>query len=132
MNESKIVLTPLREAVATLKEVMAKPLTDDVIRDAAIKRFEYCFELAWKMMKRVLESKYQMLEVDRLTTKDLFRQAQEVGLIADPEAWFGYLDARNRTAHEYSEQAAKAVYAAAARFLPDAESLLAELGKRYG
>lgn len=132
MKETKLILKPYHDAVATLEEVLLKQSSDKIIRDAAIKRFEYCFELAWKLMKRILETDYNMMEADRLTKKDLFRQAQEVGLIIDPAAWFDYLDARNRTTHEYSEVAADAVYAAAKRFLPDAKKFLAELEKRYG
>ncbi len=29
------------------KEVLQKP-KDDIVRDSAIKRFELCFEIAWK------------------------------------------------------------------------------------
>lgn len=132
MKEKKLILKPYRDAVSTLGEVLSKRPADDIIRDATIQRFEYCFELAWKLMKRILETDYNMVEADRMTKKDLFRQAQEVGLITDPAAWFGYLDARNRTTHEYSEVAAKAVYASAKRFLPDAKKFLLEIEKRYG
>lgn len=132
MEETRLILRPYRDAVATLEEVLLKPLSDRIIRDAAIKRFEYCFELAWKLMKRVLEMDYALTDADRLTKKDLFRQAQEVGLMSDAAAWFDYLDARNRTTHEYSEVAADAVYAAAKQFLPAAKQFLAELEKRYG
>jgi nucleotidyltransferase substrate binding protein (TIGR01987 family) len=131
MKDTKLILTPFRDAVLTLEEVLLKQPTDDVVRDASIKRFEYSFELAWKLMKRVLEVDYNQAETDMLTKKDLFRQAHEIGLITDPQAWFKYLDARNRTAHEYSETAANAVYASAKRFLPDAKKLLVELEKRY-
>jgi len=132
MFERKIIIEPLRDAVASLAEALARPQEDDVVRDAVVKRFEYTFELAWKLMRRILETEYDLSESDRLTKKDLFRQAQEVGLISSPEVWFEYLTARNRTSHEYSEDAAEEVSEAAGKFLPDAQALLAELGKRYG
>ncbi len=40
-------LTP---AIARLSEVLAEP-ENDVSRDAAIQRFEFCFELAWKAIQ---------------------------------------------------------------------------------
>jgi nucleotidyltransferase substrate binding protein (TIGR01987 family) len=131
MSEQKIIIEPLRDAVASLAEALARSQEDDVVRDAVVKRFEYTFELAWKLMRRILETEYDLSESDRLTKKDLFRQAHEVGLITKPEAWFDYLVARNRTSHEYSEDAAEEVCEAAKRFLPDAQTLLVELDKRY-
>jgi nucleotidyltransferase substrate binding protein (TIGR01987 family) len=66
----------------------------------AAQAFEFCYELCWKMMKRVLE-------VQGLTAgspKDAFRKAVHVELIDDPEIWFGFLDARNLTVHTYNEE----------------------------
>lgn len=65
----------------------------------ATQAFEYCYELAWKLMKRVLED--QGLKSG--SPKDSFRKAFEIGLIADPEAWFDFQDARNLTVHTYNE-----------------------------
>ena len=36
--------------------------TDDMYLDATIQRFEFCFELAWKLMKTVLE--YEGIDVN--------------------------------------------------------------------
>jgi len=40
----------LNVAIARLREVLKQPETD-VSRDAAIQRFEFCFELAWKAIQ---------------------------------------------------------------------------------
>lgn len=40
----------LTSAITRLREVLAQP-EDDVTRDAAIQRFEFCFELAWKAIQ---------------------------------------------------------------------------------
>ena len=52
-------MTPRREAltaaIARLREVLQAPETD-VSRDAAIQRFEFCFELAWKSILRTSAS----------------------------------------------------------------------------
>jgi hypothetical protein len=40
----------LAAALARLRQVLEAPETD-VTRDAAIQRFEFCFELAWKFIQ---------------------------------------------------------------------------------
>ena len=50
-------LTALRNALASLERglVRYRPAQqDEELRDACIQRFEYCFELSWKMVKRSL------------------------------------------------------------------------------
>lgn len=71
------------------------PLPDDhaekvVLRDGVILRFEFTYELSWKMLKRFLEE-YGLERPDRLSNRDLFRVGYEQGLIEDPEKWFLYL-----------------------------------------
>ena len=51
-------LTSLRNALSSLERglVRYRPAQqDEELRDACIQRFEYCFELSWKMVKRRLE-----------------------------------------------------------------------------
>ncbi len=125
-----LVLTPFRKALSSLDQVLALP-KDDVVRDATIQRFEYTFELAWKMIKRHL-AWIGDFEVESLSRRDLFREAARSGLIGDAEAWFDYSDARNRTSHTYNERVAEETYAFAAQFAPDARRLLESLEEQHG
>ncbi|MHB9028629.1 MAG: nucleotidyltransferase substrate binding protein [Candidatus Latescibacterota bacterium] len=94
-----------------------------VLRDGVIQRFEFTFELSWKMLKRFLEM-YGLERVDSLISKELFRAGFEQGLIDDPERWFHYIRMRNQTSHAYNEQKAREVFEAAKEFLPDVKHLL--------
>jgi hypothetical protein len=49
----KLKLKDFNKALLTLEEAVKKR-KNKFIRDAAIKRFEYCFELAWKTAKLFL------------------------------------------------------------------------------
>lgn len=130
MSENeKLILTPFQKALESLEAVLAVP-KDDIVRDATIQRFEYTYELAWKMTKRHLE--WAGTEADSLTRKSLFREAARIGLIADAEPWFDYNEARNLTSHTYDEVRAEEVYEMARRFAVDARRLLAVLKQHHG
>ncbi|MGH6625927.1 MAG: nucleotidyltransferase substrate binding protein [Burkholderiaceae bacterium] len=130
----KLDLSPLRNALASLERGLVRrrqDLADEEIRDACIQRFEYCFELSWKMLKRQIESELDnTAEVDSYSRRTLFRVAAERGLIASPEPWFVYLVQRNRTSHTYDTRVALEVAAVLDEFAVDAQSLLATLEAR--
>jgi len=102
-----------------------------VIRAGVIQNFEFTYELCWKFMQRWLKENQPGQDVDFPRSRnDLFRMAASVGLIADPQAWFDYGDARNLTAHTYSEDKAETVFAAAKKFLADARYFRERLEQR--
>ena len=104
---------------------------DEELRDAVIQRFEYTYELCWKMLKRQLEEESpHPSAVDALSFRDLLREGAEKGMIRCVEDWFIYREQRNITAHTYDENKAISVYNTALNFLPDARDLLNELEKR--
>ena len=124
-------LTALRNALASLERglVRYRPAQqDEELRDACIQRFEYCFELSWKMVKRRLELDISnSAEVDGYSKRTLFRVAAERGLVANPEAWFVYLVQRNKTSHTYDAKVASEVAAVIEDFSRDAQALLEQL-----
>ena len=124
-------LTALRNALSSLERglVRYRPAQkDEELRDACIQRFEYCFELSWKMVKRRLELDIlNSAEVDGYSKRTLFRVAAERGLVANPEAWFVYLVQRNKTSHTYDAKVASEVAAVIEDFSRDARALLEQL-----
>ena len=124
-----IILSPLQKALASLQAALAQP-KNEFVRDAAIQRFEYTYELAWKMLKRHLDESEGAAAVDPLSRKDLFRLGGERGIVENVEAWLAYHRARNETSHTYDENKAEQVYEVARQFAGDAEKLLRELERR--
>jgi nucleotidyltransferase substrate binding protein (TIGR01987 family) len=121
-----LVITHLQRAADSLARALEQPL-NEFTRDAAIQRFEYTFELSWKMIRRCLVQELGFSESPGMTRRELFRLAADQKLIQDPEAWFQFQEDRNRTAHMYSENIAKQVHATATQFLPEARFLLKAL-----
>jgi len=134
-------LGSLRDAVSALRAAVEESSSDlfmcslterqaKVMKAGVIQSFEFTFELCWKFMKRWLEANLGSVYVDGVPRKELFRLAAEHRLIADVERWFAYQKSRNVTSHTYEANVAEEVFAAASRFLEDAQSLLAELEQR--
>jgi nucleotidyltransferase substrate binding protein (TIGR01987 family) len=57
----------------------------------------------------------------------LFREAFENGLLEDPDSWFKYHEARNKTSHMYSQEASDLVYGLSDDFIKDVKKLLHNL-----
>lgn len=115
-------LRPLKKALDRLEEIMAVE-ADAFIRDGAIQRFEYSFELAWKATQR-------FLKLEGLSTgspKEVFRAAFQRGLIPNIDQWFSFLKSRNLTVHVYNEDSAEEVYESIGAFLESAKDLLQKL-----
>ncbi len=120
-------LTRLEYAVERSQKV---PL-DEEVRDSVIQRFEYSYELCWKMLKRQLEIDSQTpASIDAMGFKEMIREGAERGLIDNPEVWFEYRRQRNITSHVYNETKAISVYKTALVFLQDAKRLLQKLKQR--
>jgi nucleotidyltransferase substrate binding protein (TIGR01987 family) len=128
--------SPLEKAINSLNRALVRAvaaLGDEELRDACIQRFEYTFELCWKMLKRQLELELpNPTEVDGYSYRQLFRISGERGLVQDVEAWFDYRERRNITSHTYDEEKAAKVFEALPAFTKHAEELLASLKESSG
>ena len=128
-------LTSLRKAIDSLGESLkwydksSGDIPADILRDSAIQRFEYTYELSWKMMKRWLEINLGGTYVDGISRKELFRYAAEHRLIKDPTEWFSFHEARNQTNHVYDETVAEDVFRVIDDFTKNAECLYQEIAK---
>lgn len=127
-------LSSWRRALDSLERGSARSVAapaDDELRDAVIQRFEYCYELSWRMLKRHLEEVIpDPASADQWSFKQLIREAAERGLIPAVEPWTEYRYQRNLTAHTYDEEKARLVYQTALAFLADARELFKEVERR--
>ena len=130
----KLDFSALERAVSSLERGVTRSLpdrSDEELRDAVIQRFEYTYELCWKMLKRQIEAEAATPSaVDGYSFRALLREGAERGMIFNIEDWFGYREQRNITSHTYDEQKAAAVYQTALEFLPAAQTLLKALKNR--
>lgn len=99
-----------------------------LLRDGVIQRFEYTFELAIKTLERFLkEISISESELITVTYNDLIRMGAEKLLIRNPEKWFIFRQARNKTSHAYSSIVANEVFEVIPDFITETEDLLSKL-----
>jgi nucleotidyltransferase substrate binding protein (TIGR01987 family) len=104
-------------------EDFRKDMVDDRDKAGAIQAFEFCYELAWKVLKRVLQDRGQ----ETGSPRDTFRKAGVEGLLHDPEVWFMFQQKRNLTVHTYERQNLDEVVATFGTFSLELEKLVHKL-----
>ncbi|KXG78807.1 hypothetical protein AN618_01450 [Fervidicola ferrireducens] len=93
-------------ALKRLEEGVNIDPSNEIIIDGVIQRFEFAFELAWKLIKDCLE--YEGIEVK--SPRSAIREGFKAGIISDGEAWIEMLIDRSKTSHIYDENEARAIY----------------------
>lgn len=68
-------------------------------KEGLIQRFEYTFELAWKVLKDRME--HDGLSPDYISPKAVIRQAHAAGYIKDADIWLRMTGDRNLMSHTY-------------------------------
>jgi nucleotidyltransferase substrate binding protein (TIGR01987 family) len=102
-----------------LKEPEHKEL-HKALRDACIQRFEFCIELSWK-------TSIKILGLGTKSPNSAIRDMAQNELIDNPDLWFDFLIARNKTSHTYAEDIAKQVYAEVEKLIPELGRLIQKL-----
>ena len=92
------------KALKRLEEALKKDISDDIIIDGIIQRFEFTFEQAWKVMKLYLED--QGILDEALAPRSTIRCAFKHKLINNGDVWIEMMLDRNRTSHMYDEETA--------------------------
>ena len=122
----KALLAQLERAVDRFREVLKQP-KNEFMRNSAIQRFEFCFDLSWKIMKGYLEERIPDLKL--IYPKETIREAFQKGLVEDNIQWMVMVNERNLTSHTYNEPIAEKIYDELPEFLTLYEGLLKRMKK---
>ncbi|WP_448820795.1 HI0074 family nucleotidyltransferase substrate-binding subunit [Cetobacterium sp.] len=109
MNENKLKykFEDFQKALKKLEAALEKDAhLDELYLDGTIQRFEFVYELSWKLMKSYLE--YQGTEV--VSPRETFREGFKDGIISDATEWINLMINRNKTSHTYKEETAWDIY----------------------
>ena len=118
------ILDDFEKAIENLKEVLGIE-KNDIVRDSAIKRFELCYDLAWKSIKN--HAKKQGMEC--YSPRECFKSAFQLKLIDNDKNWLDMIENRNLSAHLYDEKSADKIFARLPDYLNSFKDLLLNLKK---
>ena len=94
-------------ALERLEESLIENPTDIII-DGCLHRFEFTFELAWKVIKSYLE--YMGVVEGTGSPRETIQNGFKQGLISDGEGWIEMMLSRNALSHLYDEGESRRIY----------------------
>ena len=132
-----LITRPLRDALAQLEAnfgltasalAREEPVVSRAFRTAAIKSFEYVYDLSVRLLRDALAVEAtSSAESDEMDYTTLIRTAAEKGLIDDPLRWYVFRDKRGITALAYDPTKAGDVLVVVPRLIERARFLLTRL-----
>ena len=106
-NTVAYAIAQFERALTRLLEAIHEAADGNVLKqDGAIQRFEFTFELLWKMLKVYLEFQGVQARNPRDVLKAAFRQQ----LLDDETTYLTMLDDRNLCSHVYDEKTVRQVF----------------------
>lgn len=117
MKELKKKLATTQSVLTRFEEVLVRVKTAQepdeykMLLDAAIQRFEFTYEITWRLLRLYLE-KIKLVALDQLTSpRQIFRVAVQVGFLSenDFETVSSIIENRNQTTHMYDEDVAEEI-----------------------
>ena len=106
-SETHDAMSYFSTALERFSEALAEDRSNPLAIDGSIQRFEFCFELGWKLLKKVL---MDVEGIEALSPKKALQFAYQFSWIEDEQAWLKMLNDRNLTSHTYREDYAEEIY----------------------
>ena len=122
-------LSTARKALESLQALTLDEDVSDIVRDAAIQRFEYTFEAVSKAAQRYLRD-VEGLEL--ASPKSIARACFQVGVLSEEEVRLSLamVDDRNLTVHTYNEGLAQQIFSKLMRYAELMNDWLKAMEKR--
>jgi nucleotidyltransferase substrate binding protein (TIGR01987 family) len=96
----------LARSLDRLSEALRVPEEEPLAIDGTIQRFEFTFELFWKVLQRLLARD----GIEANSPRAVLQQSYRVRWLDDEPKWLKVLEDRNLTSHTYREGLALAIY----------------------
>ena len=120
MNRTQLLKSDLKKAVNQLESVLKLNNVEDVYKAGCIQYFEFCFELAWKLMQQILFED----GVECNSPKSCIKSTFKLKYIANEDNWLEMLHDRNIMSHTYDASEALNVFNSLNKYLLEFQNLL--------
>lgn len=104
-DELDYALQKLTKALLRLKEGIAAA-SDSLSKDGVIQRFEFTFELFWKMLMFLLRNE----GFECVGPRSCIKESARRGFLLNGETALDMLEDRNKTSHIYDESTAEEIF----------------------
>lgn len=94
-------------------------------RAGTVQAFEFCYELSWKTMKRILAHN----GIDVASPRASFRAAGKEGIVEKVETWFEFIEMRNKTVHVYDETVLQDIFSKIPTFIKELDKFIEHIKK---
>lgn len=98
-------LQDFKKTVTNLEEILKKENSAEM-RDASMKRFDLCFDAAWKLIKNIAKKNGS----ECYSPRQCFKVGFQLKLLEHDQQWLDMIDDRNLSAHLYREEEANKIY----------------------
>lgn len=105
MKRLEQIESDFAKALKALEEAASEAKSDLEV-DGAIQRFEFAYELFWKLVRAYLQQEGIVAN----TPKECFKEAYRLGVLNNEEAAFRLVDDRNLTVHIYDMKTSREVF----------------------
>lgn len=89
-----------QKSLETLKLSKTADKSNPLILSGIVMSFNLTFDLAWKLIKDILQEDHGIKDFPSGSPKETLKKAKSVGIIQD-EIWLDMLDDRNDLIHDY-------------------------------
>jgi len=123
-NELKRALQRLEERYSEYlanKDEVAEFMAES-LADSCVKHFDYCFEVAWKHLKKYLRERMKVAEPPNSPNK-IFEIAAAKGVIENVMLWRDFNEKRGMSSHDYSGEKPQLVFQIIPVFIKAAREL---------
>ena len=103
---AQLNINELGNALKRLEESLAFDLSQPLVVDACIQRFEFSIELTWKTLKKCLAIE----GIEANTPRESIQQAYTIHWVNDETEWLSMLKDRVLTSQTYKDDLALEIY----------------------
>jgi nucleotidyltransferase substrate binding protein (TIGR01987 family) len=106
MQKLEVKIKNFEKALSRLNEALQEMEENSFKPDVCIQRFEFTYEMCWKMLQSALRERGVIVPSPR----EVFDKAAKESFISDSPIWVNMRNDRNDSSHEYDEEKAMEIY----------------------